>query len=56
LNEVALDGRVTAVMIAVTTLAGIAFGLVPALQASRLDPRDALNGAGRGATAGLSKR
>lgn len=56
LNEVALDGRVIAVMLAVTTLAGIAFGLVPAFQASRLDPRDALNGGDRGATAGPSKR
>jgi putative ABC transport system permease protein len=56
LNEVALDGRVIAVMAAVTSLAGIVFGLVPALQASRLDPREALTGGGRGAAIGLSKR
>ena len=55
LNEVALDGRVTVVMIAVTTLAGIVFGLVPALQASQPDLRNAINSGGHGATGGLSK-
>src|SRR5262249_3365198 len=48
LSEVALDGRVVAVMIAVTTLAGIVFGLVPALQASQLDPHNALKSGSRG--------
>jgi putative ABC transport system permease protein len=56
LNEVALDGRVMAVMIAVTALAGIVFGLVPALQASRHDFRDALSGGEGGAFGALSKR
>src|SRR5262249_15114046 len=56
LNEVALDGRVIAVMIAVTTLAGIVFGLVPALQVSQPDLRNAINSGGRGATGGRSKR
>src|SRR5262245_12717315 len=37
LNEVVLDGRIIIVMTALTTLAGIIFGLVPALQAARLD-------------------
>jgi len=55
LSEVALDGRVVAVMILVTTLAGVVFGLVPALQASRLDPHNALKSGGRGATDSLSK-
>ncbi|HKQ73675.1 MAG TPA: ABC transporter permease [Blastocatellia bacterium] len=52
LNEVALDGRVMAVMAAVTTLAGIVFGLVPSLQASHPDLSNAINSGGRG----LSKR
>jgi predicted permease len=48
LSEVALDGRVVTVMIAVTTLTGIVFGLVPALQASQLDPHNALKRGSRG--------
>src|SRR5215510_6090464 len=47
LSEVALDGRVVAMMITVTTLAGIVFGLVPALQASQLDPDNALKSGSR---------
>ncbi|MGH9848797.1 MAG: ADOP family duplicated permease [Blastocatellia bacterium] len=56
LNEVALDGRVVAVMIAVTTLAGVILGLVPALQASQLDPHNVLKGGSRGATGSRSKQ
>jgi putative ABC transport system permease protein len=55
LSEVALDGRVVAVMIAVTTLAGIVFGLVPALQASQLDPHNALKSGSRGAGGAFAK-
>ncbi len=50
LNEVALDGRVIAVMIAVTTLAGIIFGLAPAFQSARLDLHNALKSGSRSAT------
>jgi predicted permease len=56
LNEVALDGRVLAVMIAVTTLGGIVFGLVPALQASQLDPHNVLKSGSRGAAGGRAKQ
>ena len=56
LNEVALDGRIMAVMIAVTTLAGIIFGMIPALQASQLDPNKVLKGGSRGAPGSMSKR
>jgi putative ABC transport system permease protein len=49
LNEVALDGRVIAVMIAVTTLAGIIFGLAPAFQSARLDLHNALKSGNRNA-------
>src|SRR5262249_33546057 len=55
-NEVVLDGGVTAVMLDVPTLAGVIFGLVPALQASRLDPHNLLKGGGRGATGSRSKQ
>jgi predicted permease len=55
LSEVALDGRVVAVMITVTTLAGIIFGLVPALQTSQLDPHNALKCGSRGAGGAFAK-
>jgi len=55
LSEIALDSRVVAVMTAMTTLAGIVFGLVPALQASRIDPHNALKSGSRGLTGSLSK-
>jgi putative ABC transport system permease protein len=55
LSEVALDGRVVAVMITVTTLAGIVFGMVPALQASQLDPHNALKSGSRGAGGAFAK-
>jgi putative ABC transport system permease protein len=53
LNEVALDGRVISVMIVVTTIAGIIFGLAPALQSSRFNLNNALKSDRRGG--GLSK-
>src|SRR5262249_16320634 len=55
LSEVALDGRVVAVMITVTTLSGIIFGLVPALHASQLDPHNALKSGSRGAGGAFTK-
>jgi predicted permease len=56
LHEVTLDGRVVTVMVAVTTLASLLMGLVPALQASQLDPHKALKGGGSGATGSRSKQ
>jgi putative ABC transport system permease protein len=52
LNEIALDGRVMAVMMGVTTLAGIIFGLAPALRSTRLDLHNALKGGSRGTAGG----
>ena len=47
-----LDGRVFAFLLAVAAFSGLAFGLVPALQASREDVRDTLSDAGAKSTAG----
>ena len=48
LAEVSLDARVVFVMVGVTTLAGIVFGWVPALEAARANPREALAPGSRG--------
>ena len=49
---VPLDGRVLAFLLAAAVASGLAFGLAPALQASRADVRDHLGDAGGRATAG----
>ncbi|HEX8072781.1 MAG TPA: ABC transporter permease [Pyrinomonadaceae bacterium] len=47
-EEIRPDARVFVFTCAVTVLTGLVFGLVPALQASRLDLNDALKEGGRG--------
>ncbi|MGE3190874.1 MAG: ABC transporter permease, partial [Vicinamibacterales bacterium] len=55
LDEVAIDLRVLAVTAGVSVLVGLAFGIVPTLQALRVDPQSTLRGeAGRG-TAGSQR-
>jgi predicted permease len=49
-NEVALDSRVLLFTLAVSLLAGIIFGLVPALKSSRTDLHEILKESGRGAS------
>jgi putative ABC transport system permease protein len=52
LESVALDGRVLAFALVVSLGTGLAFGLVPALQATRRDLADALREGERGSTEG----
>jgi putative ABC transport system permease protein len=55
LDELSLDGRVIAFAIAVALSATILFGLIPAFQEARHDPREALSADGRGSTAGVGR-
>jgi predicted permease len=53
--DLTLDGRVLAFTIGVATLTGLAFGLVPAWSARRVDPQAAMKAHGRGVTDGPSR-
>ncbi len=52
IEEVRLDGRVLAVTALVTMVAGVIFGLVPAIRAGREDAATALREGGRGRSVG----
>jgi predicted permease len=54
-GEVALDARVLSVTLGLTVLTAILFGLVPAMQATRLDLQAALSEGGTRAVAGGAK-
>ena len=56
LAEAHVDGRVCALMAAVAALAGLAFGLVPALSASRLDLAGSMKSGGRRSSGTSSMR
>ena len=56
LLEVHLDWRVLVFTLAVAVLTGLAFGLAPALEASRTELVESLNAAGRGAAVSVSRR
>ena len=51
-----LDATVLAFTVLVSAGAGVLFGLAPAWQTTRVDLRDALQGAGRGASGALHRR
>ena len=51
-EQVELDGRIMIFALVVSLITGVAFGLVPAVSASRPDVHDALNDGGRGSTEG----
>jgi putative ABC transport system permease protein len=53
--NVAMDGRVLLFLAAITILTSIAFGLAPAVQASRRDAADSLKEGGRGSAGGRGK-
>jgi putative ABC transport system permease protein len=55
LNEIVLDGRVIALMVGVTLVAGMVCGLVPALQSSKSDLQVSLKEGTRGATVGAGR-
>ena len=52
LDEVHLDFRALLFAFAVSVVAGLLFGLMPAWRAARSEPQDALRGGGRSATQG----
>lgn len=54
-HKVGLDGRVLAFTLAAAVVATLAFGLAPALRASKVQPADALRREGRGGGAGRQR-
>ncbi len=54
-DQIAMDGRVLGFMLGIALLAGILFGLAPALESSRTDLNEELKGEGRGSTGGGSR-
>ena len=47
-HEIRIDGRVLAFTLLISTVAGLLFGLIPALQASKVDLNGELQGSGKG--------
>ncbi len=56
LTEVHFDGGMVAIGLALSIVAGVVFGIVPAIQVSGVDPGDSLKEAGRGLGEGLRER
>jgi putative ABC transport system permease protein len=54
-ETITLDGGVLLLMLAVSVLTGLAFGLVPALQSSAVDLNDSLKEGGRGSTEAIGR-
>ena len=56
LDELTIDARVFAFALAIALATMVVFGMVPALQAARQDPQDALRADGRHSTAGAGRK
>ncbi len=56
LNETTLDGRVLGFTMVISVISVMAFGLAPALFASRPDPQESLKSEGRGSSSGSKRR
>lgn len=52
LDEVRLDGRILLFTTALSVVAGLVFGLLPAWRLARTDPQEAMRSGGRGSTEG----
>ena len=55
-SEIHVNGTVFGFTLLVSVFTGVMFGLAPALQASRVDPRQGLHEAGRGTMGGAGQR
>ncbi|HEX5438805.1 MAG TPA: ABC transporter permease, partial [Gemmatimonadaceae bacterium] len=55
-HPIGFDAGVFAFLLAIALVTGIAFGLIPALQSARVDPRDNLAEGGRGGSTGRSQQ
>ena len=56
LSEIGVDGRLLGFTLLISLVTGVGFGLLPALQATRLDPQHALKEGGTKATEGRRRR
>ena len=56
LDELSIDGRVFAFALGIALVTMAVFGVVPAIQAARQDPQDALRADGRHSTAGAGRK
>ncbi|MEO7966471.1 MAG: ABC transporter permease [Gemmatimonadaceae bacterium] len=56
LHDVHINARVLGLTTAIAILVGMTFGMVPAMQARRVDVAESFKGDGRGATSGIARK